>query len=74
VTVASALPRALAVGKVDAREDAAVEAVGVALVNDEVVEVRLETREVQRSSTVHPPEAVCDRQAARAESRRHREA
>src|SRR5262245_52175457 len=38
--VASALPLAHAVREVDAREDAAVEAKGVALLNDEIVEVR----------------------------------
>ena len=42
VAVASALPLARAVPQIDAREDAAVEAVGVALVHDEVVEVRLQ--------------------------------
>src|SRR5262249_11396795 len=42
VAVASALPLALAVLEVDAREDAAVEAEGMALVNDKVVEVGLE--------------------------------
>src|SRR5688572_1760808 len=42
--IPAALPYALAVGKVDARENAAVEAVNITLVNDEVVEVRLETR------------------------------
>src|SRR5262245_66038583 len=36
VTVAPAFPLALAVLKIDAREDAAVEAEGMALVNDEV--------------------------------------
>jgi hypothetical protein len=39
VAVSSTLPLALAVLDADAREDAAVEAVGVALVNDEVAEV-----------------------------------
>src|SRR5262249_33884778 len=42
VAVASALPLALAVLEVDAREDVAVEAVGMTLVNDEVVEVGLQ--------------------------------
>ena len=42
VAVASALPLALAVLEVDAREDAAVEAEGMAVVNDEVVEVGLQ--------------------------------
>ena len=42
LSVAPALPFALAVRQVDAREDAAVEAEGVALVDDEVVEVRLQ--------------------------------
>ena len=42
IAIASALPLALAVLEVDARENAAVEAVGVALVNDEVVVVRLQ--------------------------------
>src|ERR1017187_3814906 len=42
VAVASALPLALAVLEVDAREDAAVEAEGIAIMNDEVVEVGLQ--------------------------------
>ena len=42
VAVASALPLALAVLEIDAREDAAVEAVGMPLVDDEVVEIRLQ--------------------------------
>src|SRR5712692_10187875 len=42
VAVASALPGALAVLEVDAREDAAVEAEGMAIVHDEVVEVGLQ--------------------------------
>src|SRR5688500_8066640 len=40
--VASALPLALAVFEVDGREDAAVETEGMAVVNDEVVEVGLQ--------------------------------
>ena len=40
--VASAFPLALAVLDVDAREDVAIEAVGMALVNDEVAEVGLQ--------------------------------
>ena len=42
MAVASALPLALAVLEVDASEDAAVESVGMAVVNDEVIEVRLQ--------------------------------
>ena len=42
VAVPSALPLALAVGEIDAREDVAVEAEGMALVHDEVVEIRLQ--------------------------------
>ena len=42
VAVTSTLPLARAVLQVDAREDAAIEAKGVALVNDEVVEVGLQ--------------------------------
>ena len=42
VAVASALPLARAILEIDAREDVAVEAEGMALVNDEVVEVRLQ--------------------------------
>ena len=42
VAVASALPLALAVLEIDAREVAAVEAKSKVLVNDEVVEVRLQ--------------------------------
>src|SRR5262249_21741146 len=42
VAVASALPLAIAVLKVDARENAAIEAKRMALVNDEVVEIRLQ--------------------------------
>src|ERR1035438_5880589 len=44
VAVASSLPLALAVLEVDAREDAAVEAEGIAIMNDEVVEEGLEKR------------------------------
>ena len=40
--VASALPLAPAVGEIDAGEEAPVEAVGMALVNDEIVEVGLQ--------------------------------
>src|SRR5215468_11712402 len=42
MAVASALPLALAVREVDAREDTAVEAEGMAFVNDEVVVVGLQ--------------------------------
>ncbi len=52
VAVAAALPSALAVGQVDAGEQAAVEPVGMALVHDEVVEVRLEP--VRRPATRSP--------------------
>src|SRR5215471_18287452 len=66
VAVASALPLALAVLEVDAREDAAVEAEGMAFVNDEVVEVGLQP--VRRPSRFDGPSAgaVCDPDAARA--------
>jgi hypothetical protein len=42
VAVPSALPPAIAILEVDAREDAAVEAEGMALVDDEVIEVGLQ--------------------------------
>src|SRR5207245_7874498 len=42
IAVASALPLAFAILQVDARENAAVEAVGVSVVNDKVVEVGLQ--------------------------------
>src|SRR5438034_9434293 len=42
VAVSSALPFALAILEVDARQNAAIEAEGMALVNDEVVEIRLQ--------------------------------
>ena len=42
VAVASALPFPRTVGEIDAREDAAVETEGVALVDDEVVVERLQ--------------------------------
>src|SRR5260370_12764145 len=51
--VASALPLARAVLEVDARESAAVEAVGMAPVHDEVVEV--ETQPVRRPTLAPPP-------------------
>jgi len=40
VAVAAALPPTLAVGQIDAGEDAAVETEGMALVNNEIIEVR----------------------------------
>ena len=66
MAVASALPLALAVLEVDAREDAAVEAEGMALVNDEVVEVGLQPD--RRPALFDGPSAgsVRDRDAARA--------
>ena len=71
VAVASALPLALAVLEVDAREDAAVEAEGMALVNDEVVEVRLQP--VRRPALFDGPSAgsVRDRDAAHADAAGH---
>ena len=42
MSVASAFPTALAVGEIDARQDAPVEAERMAFVDDEIVEVRLE--------------------------------
>ena len=56
VAVAAALPSALAVGHVDAGEQAAVKPVGVAFVHDEVVEVRLQS--VRRPATRRRPSAV----------------
>ena len=69
MAVASALPLALAVLEVDAREDAAVEAEGMALVNDEVVEVRLQP--ARRPALLDGPSgrSVRDRDAAHADRR-----
>src|SRR5712692_106842 len=66
VAVASAFPLALAVLEVDAREYAAVEAEGMAIVNDEVVEVGLQPE--RRPALLDGPSAgsVRDREAARA--------
>src|SRR2546426_3815053 len=66
VAVASALPRALAVLEIDAREDAAVEAEGMALVNDEVVEIGLQPGRGPALFDGPSAGAVCDRDAARA--------
>src|SRR5262249_24979669 len=64
VAVPSALPLALAVLEIDAREDAAVEAEGVAFVNDEVIEVGFQA--VRRPPLFDAPSAgsVCHRDAA----------
>src|SRR5580698_4324254 len=43
IAVAAALPFALAVFKIDAREDASVEAEGITIVNYEVVEIGLQS-------------------------------
>ena len=66
VAVASALPLALAVLEVDARENAAVEAVGMTIMNDEVVEVGLQP--VRGPALFGSPSAgsVRDRDAANA--------
>src|ERR1039458_5153445 len=66
VAVASALPLALAVLEVDAREDAAVEAEGIAIMNDEVVEVGLQP--IRGPALFDGPSAgsTRDREAARA--------
>ena len=71
VAIASALPLALAVLEVDARKDTSVEPEGMALVNDEVVEVRLQP--VRRPAFFGGPSArsVRDRNAARAGSSGH---
>ena len=55
VAVASALPLALAAVEFDTREDSAVEAEGVALVDHEVEKKGLSPSEVQRSSARHLP-------------------
>src|SRR5207245_401148 len=68
VAVASTLPLALAVLDVDARQDAAIEAEGMAIVHDEVVEVGLQP--VRRPALFGRPSAgsVRDRDAAYADS------
>src|SRR5687768_13576289 len=43
VAVASPLPVALAIGEIDGREDATVEAERMAVMRDEVIEVRLQS-------------------------------
>ena len=55
MAVAPALPLARAVLEIDARENAAVEAEGMALVHDEVVEVRLQP--ARRPALLHDPSA-----------------
>ena len=64
MAVASALPLALAVFEAGAREDAAVEAEGVPLVNDEIVVVGLQPR--RRPTLPDAPSGVAarDRDAA----------
>ena len=71
VAVASALPLAVPVLEVDAREDMSVKAEGMALVNHEVVEVRLQP--VGRPALFSGPSAgsMRDRDAARAVSSGH---
>src|SRR5438046_7186202 len=67
----SALPLALAVLEVDARKDAAVEPEGITVMNDEVIEVRLQPG--RRPHLLGGPSAwsVRHRQAARADSPAH---
>src|SRR5262245_5876876 len=70
--VASALPLALAVREIDARENVSVETVRVALVHDEVVEVRLQT--IRRPALFDAPStgSVLDAETADAEAAAHR--
>src|SRR3990172_12634598 len=70
VAVASALPLALSVLEVDAGEDAAVEAEGMAFVNDDVVEVGLQPFRGPAFFDVPSAGSVRDRDAARADSPR----
>ena len=64
VAVTSALPLARAVLQVDAREDAAIEAKGVALVNDEVVEVGLQPARCPALIDAPAGGSACDPEAA----------
>src|SRR6266404_1280447 len=64
VAVASAFPRALAVLEIDAREDAAVKAEGMTIVNDEVVEVGLQPDRAPALFDGPSAGSVCDRDAA----------
>src|SRR3990172_4745580 len=70
VAVASTLPLELAALEVDACEDAAVEAEGMALVNDEVVEVGLQPDRGPAFFEGQSPGFVRHREAARADSPR----
>ena len=67
MAVASALPLALAVLEIDAREAAAVEAKGMVLVNDEIVEVRLQPGRCPALFGGPSAGSVCDRDAAHAD-------
>ena len=67
VTVSSAFPLALAVLQIDAGEAAAVEAKSKILVNDEVVEVRLQPDRSPALCRFPTVGSVCDREATHAD-------
>src|ERR1700683_1018691 len=71
MAIMAALPIALSVLQVDARQDAAIETEGVALVNYQVVEIRLEPGGCPHFLRRPTCRTLCDRQAPRTHSSAH---